>query len=495
MWRVEGFWRSGGPGGARNPRDLLAYLTQTFGSVQDKEQAQDRLATLIQKEGQTLGAFLPDFEDTLTKAGGDTWGDDCRLAWLRNSLSASLREQLIAVEMPQTYSDYIKRLQTLAWNFERTARFRELKKKGGSRYNDRRYTHHGGNFKGYPKRDSPQQERTTIPTMDADGDTLMTSTRLAEKRKTVRTPSKGTAAAGPAGTQRARIPARKVRGAPGSMECASIRGLAWFDLGLDGHQQLVCAYIVSELEFPLIQGKPRMQQTTSYSMPHEERLRHDRTQTWVSYRRNEETPSQLTMELRQAEQISASVFVGYIRKIRRTQAYNAAQASFFAVSMQDIEKALASKRAKSIEDLRKIIPPQFHDPLPPFNKQEADKLDRQEPGVDYKMPIKTGADGQELPLPYGVLDGMSRAEIPVLRKALNDLLDIKGFIRASSSEAAAPVLFVRKPGGGLRFCCDYRGLNAITRADRYPLPLINDALRNLAAGPLVYKVGRGASVP
>ncbi|KYK60894.1 hypothetical protein DCS_02033 [Drechmeria coniospora] len=129
MWRVEGFWRCGGPGGARNPRDFLAYLTQTFGSVQDKEQAQDRLATLIQKEGQTLGAFLPDFEDTLTKAGGDTWGDDCRLAWLRNSLSASLREQLIAVEMPQTYSDYIKRLQTLAWNFERTARFRELKKK------------------------------------------------------------------------------------------------------------------------------------------------------------------------------------------------------------------------------------------------------------------------------------------------------------------------------------------------------------------------------
>jgi transposase InsO family protein len=49
----------------------------------------------------------------------------------------------------------------------------------------------------------------------------------------------------------------------------------------------------------------------------------------------------------------------------------------------------------------------------------------------------------------------------------------------SNSPAAAPVLFVRKPGGGLRFCVDYRGLNKITRKDRYPLPLIYETLRNI----------------
>ena len=37
-----------------------------------------------------------------------------------------------------------------------------------------------------------------------------------------------------------------------------------------------------------------------------------------------------------------------------------------------------------------------------------------------------------------------------------------------------------KPGGGLRFCVDYRALNAITRGDRYPLPLVRETLRNLA---------------
>jgi hypothetical protein len=74
---------------------------------------------------------------------------------------------------------------------------------------------------------------------------------------------------------------------------------------------------------------------------------------------------------------------------------------------------------------------------------------------------------------------MSRDELLVLRKTLTDLLD-KGFIRVSNSPAMALVLFIRKPGGGLRFCVDYRGLNKLTRKDRYPLPLIYETLRNLS---------------
>ena len=74
---------------------------------------------------------------------------------------------------------------------------------------------------------------------------------------------------------------------------------------------------------------------------------------------------------------------------------------------------------------------------------------------------------------------MSREELLVLRKTLHDLLD-RGFIQASSSAASAPVLFVRKPGGGIRFCVDYRALNAITERDRYPLPLIAETLNSLS---------------
>jgi hypothetical protein len=66
---------------------------------------------------------------------------------------------------------------------------------------------------------------------------------------------------------------------------------------------------------------------------------------------------------------------------------------------------------------------------------------------------------------------MSVEELQVLCKFLKENLD-KGFIRASTSSAASPVLFAKKPGGRLRFCVDYRALNTITIKNRYPLSLL-----------------------
>ena len=74
---------------------------------------------------------------------------------------------------------------------------------------------------------------------------------------------------------------------------------------------------------------------------------------------------------------------------------------------------------------------------------------------------------------------MSRDELLVLRKTLNELLE-KKWIRQSKSSCGAPVLFTKKPGGDLRLCMDYRGLNAVTKKDRYPIPPIKDTLE--AAG-------------
>jgi len=61
----------------------------------------------------------------------------------------------------------------------------------------------------------------------------------------------------------------------------------------------------------------------------------------------------------------------------------------------------------------------------------------------------------------------------------------KGFIRQSSSPFAAPVLFAKKPGGGLRFCIDYRDINSKTIKNRYPLPLIKETL-NLLRNARIY---------
>ena len=37
-------------------------------------------------------------------------------------------------------------------------------------------------------------------------------------------------------------------------------------------------------------------------------------------------------------------------------------------------------------------------------------------------------------------------------------------------------MFVKKKEGSLRLCVDYRGLNEVTKKDRYSLPLIGEAL-------------------
>uniref|UniRef100_H3GAE4 Reverse transcriptase domain-containing protein n=1 Tax=Phytophthora ramorum TaxID=164328 RepID=H3GAE4_PHYRM len=51
-----------------------------------------------------------------------------------------------------------------------------------------------------------------------------------------------------------------------------------------------------------------------------------------------------------------------------------------------------------------------------------------------------------------------------------------GIIRPSISPWASPMLIIRKPDGGIRFCIDYRRLNSVTVKDCYPTPLIDDVL-------------------
>ncbi len=138
----------------------------------------------------------------------------------------------------------------------------------------------------------------------------------------------------------------------------------------------------------------------------------------------------------------------------------------FAASMRDIEKALQDK---PIINPATILPSEYHEYLDVFSKKAADTLPPHR-SYDHTISIEPGKSP-----PFGPLIGMSQDELKVLKKYLKEHL-FKGFIHASSSPAAAPVLFVKKPEGELRLCVDYRALNIITTKNRYPLPLIKETL-------------------
>jgi len=83
-------------------------------------------------------------------------------------------------------------------------------------------------------------------------------------------------------------------------------------------------------------------------------------------------------------------------------------------------------------------------------------------------------------------------ELQALRDYLTENL-AKGFIQHSKSPAGAPILFVKKKDGSLRFCVDYHGFNKITKKNRYPLPLISGLLDQLCTRKIFTKLDlRGA---
>ena len=251
---------------------------------------------------------------------------------------------------------------------------------------------------------------------------------------------------------------REVKGASSAMKSSNIEGVVAFRMEIAGFHQTVYAYVVPGLAFPLILGNPWKAHNRIRTAPENRRYYHGRAERWVSEGRNH------------LEHMDNGSFTTLAASISA-----------------DFGKILKTKEHPTVEELRKRLPPEISDMIPLFNKREAEKLSPHREGVDHHIEIREKPDGTPFALPWGPLYNMSKEELLVLRKTLDELLK-KGFIRSSTSEAAAPVLFVRKAGGGLRFCCDYRALNAITKADRYPLPLIPETLRNLTGAKWLTKV-------
>jgi len=82
---------------------------------------------------------------------------------------------------------------------------------------------------------------------------------------------------------------------------------------------------------------------------------------------------------------------------------------------------------------------------------------------------------------------LNPAELEELKRVLKQLLDA-GHIRPSSSSYAAPVMFVKKPDGGLRFVADYRMLNKQTVRQAPQIPRIDEIVQRIVGSKCLTKL-------
>ncbi|KAI8496819.1 hypothetical protein Bbelb_254740 [Branchiostoma belcheri] len=69
-----------------------------------------------------------------------------------------------------------------------------------------------------------------------------------------------------------------------------------------------------------------------------------------------------------------------------------------------------------------------------------------------------------------------------------DKMEEMGVIEPSNSEWASPVVLVPKKDGSIRFCVDFRKVNAVSRFDAYPMPRIDEMLDKLGKAKYITKI-------
>jgi hypothetical protein len=138
------------------------------------------------------------------------------------------------------------------------------------------------------------------------------------------------------------------------------------------------------------------------------------------------------------------------------------------------------------EEILRQLPPILHEVYWGFDPKEADQLPPHRDKLDHHIEL-IKQEGKDPPSVSHRLRPLSRDEARAVKIYLDDMLG-KQQVERSSSSWAAPLLVVKKPGGGIRICVDYRGLNAHTIRNRNTPPLIRDMLARLSRAKYFSKV-------
>ena len=126
--------------------------------------------------------------------------------------------------------------------------------------------------------------------------------------------------------------------------------------------------------------------------------------------------------------------------------------------------------AQLLQDFPQVFPNDLPKDLPPSRH------------VDHRIRLLPAAT-PHAQAPYR----LSTLETRELQKVITNLLEL-GHIRPSTSPWGAPVLFVKKKDGSLRFCVDYRMLNKRSVRNMFPIPRTDELLDRIHGSTIFSKL-------
>ena len=127
------------------------------------------------------------------------------------------------------------------------------------------------------------------------------------------------------------------------------------------------------------------------------------------------------------------------------------------------------------------LPPQYRQFAQLFSREAQQQLS-EHGSEDMTIDLEPG----KVP-PAGHLYPLSKDELDLLKEYLDDMVRT-GKIRPSKGSAGAPIFFAKHSSGKLRIVVDYRGLNAVTQKDKYPLPLMSQLMEQVSSAKYFTKL-------
>jgi hypothetical protein len=125
-------------------------------------------------------------------------------------------------------------------------------------------------------------------------------------------------------------------------------------------------------------------------------------------------------------------------------------------------------------DFKSIMSFKYHDFLNVFFKEKANILSSYKK-YDHCIKLEKNHESNH---EYASLYNVSEEELLLIKKYLKEHLD-KDFIESSIVLYASSTFFVKKLNDELRFCMNYRKLNAITKKNKYSISFMIETIVRL----------------